>query len=545
MEPSASKPEWPAAAIESWSLNRIIPYARNPRTHDSAQIAGIAASIREWGWTTPLLVDEQGSLIAGHGRLLAARQLGFESVPVMVARGWSEVQKRAYVIADNKLALNAGWDPGLLFGELTDLNGQGFDLGLTGFTAEEFAEMLEGPGDVTVDLDAAKATLADRFGIAPFSVLNAREGWWQARKKAWLALGIRSEVGRGENLLRFSETINEPDPEKRKKRFNAQPGQHGRAPETESPADFTARIGEEKKRKRNGKEAATMPRGGPGEPYRPRSSNVASGVTFGGMNHQDGADQTITGTSIFDPVLCELAYRWFCPAGGLVLDPFAGGSVRGIVASKLGRRYVGVDLSQRQIDANREQANSICAEPLPIWAEGDSRNIGTLCGEDDADMIFTCPPYADLEVYSDDPRDLSTLGYAEFVESYQHIIRETCRLLRRDRFACVVVGEVRGKAAGGAYYGFVPDTIEAFRSGGLEFYNEAILVTAAGSLPIRAGKQFEVSRKLGKTHQNILVFVKGDPRKATEACGSCEFDDKELLPDGMEKPAEEEFEVES
>ena len=105
-----------------------------------------------------------------------------------------------------------------------------------------------------------------------------------------------------------------------------------------------------------------------------------------------------TGTSIFDPVLCELAYRWFCPPGGLVLDPFAGGSVRGIVAAKCGRRYIGVDLSERQVAANREQAWAICdGGEMPVWAIGDAANLAS--GLDcEADFVFSCPPYGDLEV---------------------------------------------------------------------------------------------------------------------------------------------------
>jgi hypothetical protein len=142
-------------------------------------------------------------------------------------------------------------------------------------------------------------------------------------------------------------------------------------------------------------------------------------------------------------------------------------------------------------------------------------------GQPQADLVFSCPPYADLEVYSDDPRDLSAMGYAEFREAYFEIIAEACSLLKPNRFACFVVGEVRDKA--GNYYGLVPDTIAAFRAAGLEFYNEAILVTAVGSLPIRAGRQFEISRKMGKTHQNVLVFVKGDAKAATEAIGPVEF----------------------
>ena len=233
--------------------------------------------------------------------------------------------------------------------------------------------------------------------------------------------------------------------------------------------------------------------------------------------------ETGTGTSIFDPVLCELAYRWFCPPGGLVLDPFAGGSVRGIVAAKLGRWYVGVDLSVRQIEANRKQAEAICGDNQPLWNVGDSRNIDALCPGVQADFVFSCPPYADLEVYSDDPQDLSTMPYPDFIEAYREIIKKSCAMLKDNRFACFVVGEVRDKK--GNYYGFVPDTIKAFTDCGLKFYNEAILVTAVGSLPIRVGRQFEAGRKLGKTHQNVLVFIKGDAKKATADIGVVEFGD--------------------
>lgn len=236
----------------------------------------------------------------------------------------------------------------------------------------------------------------------------------------------------------------------------------------------------------------------------------------------NASDQS--GTSIFDPVLCELAYIWFSPVGGIVLDPFAGGSVRGIVASKLSRQYIGHELRQEQVNANRTQASKICAddEHPPAWICGDSRNITDTCNNVQADFVFSCPPYADLEVYSDDLKDLSTLAYTEFQAAYAEIIKKTCSLLKNDRFACFVVGEVRNKK--GNYYNFVGDTIQAFKDAGLEYYNEAILITAVGSLPIRAGKQFSASRKLGKTHQNVLVFVKGDGKKAAKACGQVEVD---------------------
>jgi DNA modification methylase len=216
------------------------------------------------------------------------------------------------------------------------------------------------------------------------------------------------------------------------------------------------------------------------------------------------------GTSIFDPVLCELVYRWFCTPGGIVIDPFAGGSVRGIVASHLGLQYIGIDLRPEQIEANREQAARIAKDPQPVWIVGDSRNIGTLCTDVKADLIFSCPPYADLERYSDDPLDLSTMDYPVFIEAYRAIIAASCSTLKPNRFACFVVGDIRDRE--GFYRGFVSDTRQAFEDCGLHLYNEAVLVTAVGSLPIRVGKQFSGGRKLGKTHQNVLVFYNGDPK---------------------------------
>ncbi|MBL6081392.1 site-specific DNA-methyltransferase [Belnapia sp. T18] len=152
---------WPADAVERRSIGSLIPYARNARTHSDAQVAQIAASIREWGWTTPALVDEEGGIIAGHGRVLAARQLGLPEVPVMVARGWSDAQKRAYVLADNKLALNAGWDEALLRIELADLRGMGADLSLIGFSEGELTSLLvEGTAGLT-DPDAVPKAPAE------------------------------------------------------------------------------------------------------------------------------------------------------------------------------------------------------------------------------------------------------------------------------------------------------------------------------------------------------------------------------------------------
>lgn len=132
---ASESPAWPATDVQMRLVDELVPYARNARTHSAEQVSQIAASIREWGWTTPILVAEDSTVLAGHGRLMAARQLGLTEVPTMVARGWSEAQRRAYVLADNQLAMNAGWDADLLRVELEGLRELDFDLDVIGFDA--------------------------------------------------------------------------------------------------------------------------------------------------------------------------------------------------------------------------------------------------------------------------------------------------------------------------------------------------------------------------------------------------------------------------
>ena len=133
--------DWPADKVERRNISELIPYVRNSRTHSEAQVGQIAASIREWGWTMPILCDENGNVIAGHGRIMAAQKLGIDDVPCMTATGWSEAKRRAYVIADNKLALNADWDNEALGVEFAELKELGFDLELTGFDLNEIDEL--------------------------------------------------------------------------------------------------------------------------------------------------------------------------------------------------------------------------------------------------------------------------------------------------------------------------------------------------------------------------------------------------------------------
>ena len=209
--------------------------------------------------------------------------------------------------------------------------------------------------------------------------------------------------------------------------------------------------------------------------------------------------------SIFDPALCEVIYKWFCPENGDILDPFAGGSVRGIVANYLGYNYTGIDIRQEQIDSNRQQAQEILdIDNQPNYYVGDSNKVLDKIVRE-YDLVFSCPPYADLEVYSDLEGDISNMKYDDFLVAYRSIIKKACLKLKKGGFACFVVGEVRGKD--GNYIGFVPDTIRAFMDCGMSYYNEAILLNPIASASMRAEGNMK-TRKLVKVHQNILVFKK-------------------------------------
>jgi DNA modification methylase len=216
---------------------------------------------------------------------------------------------------------------------------------------------------------------------------------------------------------------------------------------------------------------------------------------------------TASYVSIFDPALCEVLYKWFCNENGEILDPFAGGSVRGIVANKLGYKYTGIDIRQEQIDSNREQGlNILEVDNQPNWYCGDSNEVLENFNKE-FDFVFSCPPYADLEVYSDLKGDISNKPYQEFLSLYESIIAKSCKLLKNGALACFVVGEVRDKK--GNYIGFVPDTIRAFEKCGMKFYNEAILLNAIASASMRANGNMK-SKKLVKVHQNILTFKKNE-----------------------------------
>lgn len=699
----------------------------------------IGSSMEQVGWYGAVVAMEStGEILVGNHRYRVAKARGATHLPVFYLDVPDRDTAIRILLGDNRTSDLATNDDEALRTLLEELAASEAGLAGTAFTDDDLAALLGRESE-----RRPAPSLADRFLFAPFSVLSARTGAWQDRKRRWLDLGIRSEIGRNEGLTIDSLSGRTPDYYEQKRRAEALLGRALSIPEFE-------------------------------ERY---------------LVQGEGSGLSVGGASVFDPVLCELAYRWFCPPEGQVLDPFAGGSVRGIVAAALGRQYTGIELRGEQVAANQSQGNEIVpllrvAEPArdftpeitPIerhggvwvkrddaWCRGgatgaksrvmfrlgegrpgiitagarnspqieraalvaqalgiecrihtpagadtpetltcvaagaellrhqagrlsvlrarfredaeerpewlavpfgmgmdsyvedvaaqvqaipdDVRRIvtpvgsgSTLAGilrgleaaglsipvlgitlghdpgeyldqfapswreraklqdslldfderapavelgelrldsryeakclpyledgdllwcvgirateapapegpaymprwlEGDAkavladrrpllpagfDLLFSCPPYADLERYSDDPRDLSTMEYPAFRDAYREIIARSVAELADDRFAVWVIGEVRGP--GSTYRGLVPDTIRAFEDAGAAYYNEAILVTALGSVPVRAPRIFNASRALGRTHQTVLVFVKGDPKRATAACGPVEI----------------------
>lgn len=429
--------------IEYLPIDALTPYKKNARKHQAADIETIKQSILAFKFDDPIGIwGENNIIVEGHGRVIAAKELGFTEVPCIRLDHLTDEQRRAYALAHNKTAEMSEWDFDILGEELAELTAFDVDMAAFGFDDDIFTGEDESNGKEWDKDGGTGVSLMDRYIVPPFSVLDSRQGYWQARKSEWKTI-IDSGQGREEELL-------------------------------------------------------------------------GSGLKRLATNN--GAE-TLTGTSIFDPVLCEVLYRWFCPAGGTVIDPFSGGSVRGLVAAMLGNDYTGVDLRPEQIAANEANYKALqgtkdfAGEDLrqPEWIVGDSCNIDTLTDKSGFDFALTCPPYGDLEQYSDDPADLSNMEYSDFIHAYREIIHKTVDKLKDNAFFAIVVGDIRDKK--GYYRDFIGDTKQAFFDAGCRLLNDCVLIEPVVTAALRAGKQFNAGRKVVKTHQNVLVFVKGDEKK--------------------------------
>ena len=416
--------------------NDLKPYANNPRKNAKA-IKSVKESILKFGFKVPIVVDKNNTIVCGHTRWFASRDIGLEEVPCVVADDLTQKQIDAFRLVDNRTAEFAEWDFEKLAEELSEL--ADFDLSAFGFD-ELIAGLSYEPNP------ERQGALAEQFLVPPISILDTRNKDWQARKRVWNSI------------------IND----KAQARTNA----------------------------------SCLP-----------TSLIA-------MDN--------TGVSILDAVLAEILCYWFIPNNQQqpckCFDCFAGDTVFGFVSSYLGHEFTGIELRQEQVDFNNASVQSYNLKAKYICDDGCSVakhfNAGT------QDFLFSCPPYFDLEVYSQNPKDASNQKtYKDFLSILDTAFSGAIKCLKENRFACIVVGDVRNKKSG-EYYGFPQDIVSIFKKNGMLFYNEIILINVIGSGRFRAGPSMR-NRKVLKTHQNVLVFYKGNPKNIKNEFGTVQIQEIE------------------
>lgn len=402
-------------------ISEIIPNEKNPRYIKSDKFKKLVQSIKDFPEMLsirPIVIDENNLVLGGNMRLKACIEAGIDDIPVTIAKGWSETQKREFIVKDN---VGFGeWDWDILANEWDSelLSEWGLDLPV--FDAEE-DKVLEAEEDETAE---AHGKLKDKFIVPPFSILDTRQGYWSERKRYWRSL------------------IND---------------------------DGQSREGALAK------------------------DNIMSNLN--------------NGVSILDPVLAELINRWFGIEKGSTFDCFAGDTVFGYVSSYLGNKFTGIELRKEQADLNNQRIKGFDSK----YICDDGRNVLNHIEKNSQDLLFSCPPYYNLEVYSDLENDASNQEtYEDFIKILDDAFTDAIKCLKDNRFAVVTVGDVRNKK--GFYYRFVDDIKDIFKKSGVLLYNELILIESLGTLPQRVGRFME-NRKIGKCHQNVLVFFKGDPKR--------------------------------
>ena len=382
------------------------------------------------------------------------------TAPIIRASELSEDEQREFIIKDN---VGFGeWDMDALANEWdsADLLDWGLDVWDDDYSNGDGSGSGNGDGSGS---DETKS-LNDAFVVPPFSIFDSRQGYWQERKKMW-----RERIGdmAESRTAKLVQSV-----EMRYKDLYTRTMKHRK----ELGITFKEYI----------------------EKYVPKEV----------LEHEDKKVLS-QGVSIFDPVLSEICCKWFTPyEGAKMFDCFAGDTQKGLVFGMCGFEFTGVELRQEQVDIN----NRVIAERgLPIrYICDDGQNVAKYFEPESQDMLFSCPPYYNLEVYSDLENDASNQGtYEEFIAILKNAYTSALSCLKEDRFAVIVVGDVRNKT-NGAYYDFVGDIKRIFREAGAALYNEIILVEMSSSAALRAAKSME-SRKVCKTHQNVLVFYKGDP----------------------------------
>lgn len=418
--------------IEKIKISDLLEYKYNAKEHPQWQIEQIMSSIKQFGFNDPIAIDENNTIIEGHGRLYALQELGETEVDCIRLSHLDEEQKRAYILAHNKLTMNTDFDLDLLQLELDNI----IDIDMSEFG---FIETVTDVEDDEYEDASETGSLARDFIIPPFNIFDARGGAWNERKKLWRKF-IKDNGESREGLL---------------------------------------------------------------------------------MNEKMGKSEFAT-VSLLDPVLSEIVVKWFAPhkENNNIFDCFAGDTVFGFVSSYLGNNFTGIELREEQAALNQQRANEYNLSA--VYHCDDGRNVLEHIEEESQDLFFSCPPYFDLEVYSDKENDASNQeSYEDFYKILDEAFTNSMKALKQNRFAVVVVGNVRDKKSGG-YYPFIDDIKATMKKAGLVHYNDITLINQFGSAGFRARNTFK-SRKLVNVKQYVLVFYKGDTSKIKE-----EFEEIEI-----------------
>lgn len=464
---------------------------RNANAGSDAGNELLGKSIDESGVGRGVLIANDGTLIAGNHVTRKLIEKGITDIIIVPTDGKTLVvtqrtdiepgtkEFHALAIGDNAVAkLNINFDAVVL----EELSAE-FDIPID-FDVSVGEEKSSGAGGLG-GKQQNEGGLAKRFLIPPFSILDTRQGYWKERKTLWRQR--INDNGESRNAtLRKSTSADDPGYYRQKNAVEERTGR--KLTNAEFEAEFYQR-------------STTLP----------------------------------VGVSLLDPVLSELVVHWFGLQGGTAFDCFAGDSVFGFVAAATGMTFTGIELRQEQADLNQSRIDS---EGLPgRYICDDGRHVAQHLAAESQDLLFSCPPYFDLEVYSDSEKDASNQDtYEGFYQILDTAFRESINCLKQNRFAVVVCGDIRDKKTG-AYLGFPVDVIRTFTSAGMHFYNEMILVEQAGNAAMRASGQMK-HRKVVKTHQQVLVFYKGNPRQVKAHFPEIVYEPEDLESFGMDSDDE-------
>lgn len=392
---------------------------------------------------------------------------------VIKASELTDAEQREFIIKDN---VGYGeWDMDALANEwdTDELVDWGLDLW------EDKSESESGNGSSSLPNSALESSLFDRFVVPPFSILDTRKGYWQDRKKKWY--DIIGDMGESRNdTLVTSLEIKYKDLYKRTREHRKELG-----------ITFKEYI----------------------EKYVPKEDL-----------EREQSKIVAQGVSILDPVMAEIVCRWFGFKNCQTFDCFAGDSVFGFVSAYLGNQFTGIELREQQANLNNERV----AEMTARYICDDGQNVAKHINPESQDLLFSCPPYFDLEKYSDLPNDASNQdSYEDFIQILKNAFTAAVGCLRNNRFAVICVGDVRDRKTG-FYYDFCGDIKRIFKEAGVLLYNEIILVEQTASTALRAARYME-TRKVAKTHQHILVFFKGNPKDIKKEYPKIEYTEEDMV----------------